>query len=87
MQKNNFHKEPGPDVLFTRFLQRQTHEPTDVQVQKWEDEGGAIPDPEDGADNAADQGRPFATRVKAYLSRAWKAMNSNYNPLEKKNVQ
>lgn len=74
-----------PETLFNRFLQRKTKSPTDKQLQRWEDEGGCVPITENDPEFYED--KPLSQRVGAYLSRAWKSLNSNFNPLEKKNIQ
>lgn len=84
MEKNVYTKQPSAETLFNRFLQRKTMRPTDKQLQRWEDEGGVTPEAEQ---EAYDPNQPLGQQFRSYFRRAWKALNANFNPLEKKNVQ
>lgn len=85
MEKNPYRKQPSQEVLFGRFLQRKAQRPTEKQLQKWEDEGGVVPDSGD-APEVYDPNKPLSEQFRSYFRRAWKALNSNFNPLAKKNM-
>ena len=41
--EDKYYKPDNPDSLFDKFLQRKEHAPTELQLEKWEDEGGVTP--------------------------------------------
>ncbi len=81
--RSKYYKPASAQTLFDRFLQRQTHSPTDAQVQKWEDEGGCIPPLESEALQAHDNDS-FSHKINLYFTRAWRAITSNKDSLQNK---
>ncbi|WP_409478940.1 hypothetical protein [Pseudobdellovibrio sp. HCB154] len=75
-------KPDNPDSLFSRFLQRQSHKPTELQLEKWEDEGGVVP--EYNAEYGWYENDPFTKKVKLFFKRMLEKFSQNVAP---KNLQ
>lgn len=75
-------KADNPDSLFSRFLQRQSHQPTELQLEKWEDEGGVVP--EYNAEYGWFENDPFTKKVKLFFKHMLEKLSSNVAP---KNIQ
>lgn len=75
-------KTDNPDSLFSRFLQRKSHQPTELQLEKWEDEGGIVP--EYNAEYGWFENDPFTKKVKLFFKHMLEKLSSNVAP---KNLQ
>jgi hypothetical protein len=73
-----YYKPAGPEALFKRYLQRQTHEPTELQLEKWEDEGGVVP--EYNAEYGWFENDPWTKKVKLFFKRILEKLSSNMTP-------
>ncbi len=72
MNKDHYQKSPSPEKLYSRFMQRIAHEPTDQQLQRWEDEGGvSLAEP----DQTYLTTLSFTKKLRHYFLRMFKAMS------------
>jgi hypothetical protein len=81
MKQTQYQKSPSPKSLFERFLQRQTHKPSAVQIQKWEDEGGGLA-PSEHDMLVPDENDHVSRKMRLYFARAWRAITKNTNSLQ-----
>lgn len=73
-----YFKPANPEAQFDKFLQRQHPEPTELQLEKWEDEGGVTP--EYNADWGWFENDPFRKKVKIFFKRMLEKISSNMTP-------
>ena len=81
MENNNnekYFKPDNPDSLFDRYLQRKSHAPTELQLEKWEDEGGVTP--EFNAEYGWFENDPFLKKVKLFFKRWLEKVSQNVAP-------
>lgn len=71
-------KPANPDTLFSRFLQRQTHKPTELQLEKWEDEGGVVP--EYNAEYGWFENDPWTKKVRLFFKKILEKFSANVAP-------
>lgn len=76
---NDKYFKPGdPDSAFDKFLQRKTHAPTELQIEKWEDEGGVSP--EYNAEYGWFENDPWTKKVSLFFKRLLEKISSNVAP-------
>lgn len=73
--EDKFSKGPNSKELYDRFKQRLKHQPTEVQIDRWEYEGGTTPRE---ADQAYLHTLSFADRVKHYVEKVWKLFHKPF---------
>lgn len=73
-----YNKPAPPESLFTRFLQRRTYQPTDLQLEKWENEGGVVPEYND--EYGWFKNDPWTRKVNLFFKRMLEKMSSNVAP-------
>lgn len=71
-------KPDNPDSLFSRFLQRQSHQPTELQLEKWEDEGGVVP--EYNAEYGWYENDPLSKKVQLFVKKMLEKFSANVAP-------
>lgn len=66
---HKFKKGPGAKETYSRLKQKMIHEPTEVQIERWEYEGGTVP-------READQGYShtlsLSDRFKHFAEKVWR---------------
>jgi hypothetical protein len=72
MKENKYQKSPSPKQLYHRFIQRMSHQPTEQQIQRWEDEGGRTPATLDQAYVAT---LSWVQKIKYYAEKFWKTIH------------
>jgi hypothetical protein len=75
-------KPAPPESLFSRFLQRKTQAPTKLQLEKWEYEGGLVP--EYNAEYGWFKNDPWTKKVRLFFKKILERFSSNVAP---KNLQ
>ncbi|AZZ35535.1 hypothetical protein CIK05_01540 [Bdellovibrio sp. qaytius] len=80
MDNNNekYFKPDNPDSAFDKFLQRKTHAPTELQMEKWEDEGGVVP--EYNVEYGWYENDPFLKKVGLFFKRILEKISANVAP-------
>lgn len=73
-----YFKPANPDSLFDKFLQRHKPEPTELQLEKWEDEGGVTP--EYNAEYGWFENDPWTKKVSLFFKRMLEKVSSNVAP-------
>ncbi|MCC2677901.1 MAG: hypothetical protein K0R29_477 [Pseudobdellovibrio sp.] len=66
---DKYHKAPNAKEMYSRFKQRIKHQPTEVQIDRWEYEGGTVPRE---ADQAYLHTLSIKEKVKQYAEMVWK---------------
>ena len=79
---DKYFKPANPDDTFDRFMNRQKHEPSEMQLEKWEDEGGVTPIY--NTEYGWFENDPFSRKVVLFLKKILQKMSSNVAP---KNLQ
>lgn len=72
MTDNKFEKKPSQRQQYARLVQKMTQQPTQTQLQKWEDEGGVTPEAEINPAYLATMS--FKKRIKYYMKAFWFAV-------------
>lgn len=76
---DKFSKSPGTKEMYSRFKQRMKHQPTEVQIDRWEYEGGTSPRE---ADQAFLHTLSIKERVKHYAEKVWKLFHKPFFSLK-----
>lgn len=79
---SKYTKPASPESLFARFLQRRSHQPTELQLEKWEDEGGRAP--EYNSEYDWYENDPLSKKIKLFFKKMLEKFSSNVPP---KNLQ
>ncbi len=72
---DKYSKAPNAKEVYSRFKQRIKHQPTEVQLDRWEYEGGTIPRE---ADQAFIHTLSLKEKVKHYAEKFWKLFHKPF---------
>lgn len=74
-------KAASPEVLFMRFLQKQSPEPTQKQLTTWDNDGGHNTNVDDEEMFVVIQGKVCRTRLEMFKARLAKLFKSARTPV------
>lgn len=72
---DKYYKGPGPKEMLSRFKQRMKHQPTEVQIDRWEYEGGTAPRE---VDQAYSHTLTLKEKVKHYAEKLWRLFHKPF---------